>query len=135
MPHRGNLLLASLSLSDLAAIQPDLKLAHFEQDQVLFEAGDSIDATYFPTSAVISIVVGLSSGQLVEAAMVGRDGVVARGRARWQFLAGRGREDHMITDSFDSRTMFDMEVALERACCFFRLAVRNTRPVGLSPAK
>jgi hypothetical protein len=48
---------------------------------VLFEAGDSIDATYFPTSAVISIVVALSSGQLVEAAMVGRDGVVGAGAA------------------------------------------------------
>ena len=34
MPHKGNLLLASLSLSDLAAIQPHLKLAHFEHDQV-----------------------------------------------------------------------------------------------------
>jgi CRP-like cAMP-binding protein len=67
MPHRGNLLPASLSLSDLAAIQPHLKPAHFEQDQVLFEAGDSIDATYFPTSAVISIVVALSSGQVVKA--------------------------------------------------------------------
>ena len=37
---------------------------------MLFEAGDSIDATYFPTSAVISIAVALSSGQVVEAAMV-----------------------------------------------------------------
>ena len=81
MPHKGNLLLASLPLSDLAAIQPHPKLAHFEQDQVLFEAGDSIDATYFPTSAVISIVVALSSGQVVEAAMVGRDGVVGAGAA------------------------------------------------------
>ena len=41
----------------------------------------------------------------------------------------------MITDSFNSRTMFDMEVALEQGRILFRLAVRNTRPVGLSPAK
>jgi hypothetical protein len=57
MPHRDNLLLASLSPGDLAALQPHLKLVNFEQEQVLFEAGDTIDATYFPTSAVISIVV------------------------------------------------------------------------------
>ena len=81
MPHRDNLLLASLSPSDLAALQPHLKLVHFKQEQVLFEAGDTIDATYFPTSAVISIVVTLSSGQVVEAAMVGRDGVVGASAA------------------------------------------------------
>jgi CRP-like cAMP-binding protein len=81
MPHKDNLLLASLSPGDLAALQPHLKLAHFEQEQVLFEAGDTIDATYFPTSAVVSIVVTLSSGQVVEAAMVGRDGVVGASAA------------------------------------------------------
>lgn len=81
MPHKDNLLLASLSPGDLAALQPHLKLVHFEQEQVLFEAGDTIDATYFPTSAVISIVVTLSSGQVVEAAMVGRDGVVGASAA------------------------------------------------------
>jgi len=81
MPHRDNLLLASLSPGDLAALQPHLKLVHFDQGQVLFEAGDTINATYFPTSAVISIVVTLSSSQVVEAAMVGRDGVVGASAA------------------------------------------------------
>jgi len=54
---------------------------NLEQDKVLFEAGDTIDATYFPTSAVISIVVALSTGQVLEAAMVGRDGVVGASAA------------------------------------------------------
>ena len=81
MPHKDNLLLASLSPGDLAALQPHLKLAHFDQEEVLFEAGDTIDATYFPTSAIVSIVVMLSSGQVVEAAMVGRDGVVGASAA------------------------------------------------------
>jgi CRP-like cAMP-binding protein len=81
MPHRGNLLLALLSPGDLAALQPRLKLVHLEQDHVLFEAGDTIEATYFPTSAVISIVVILSSGQVVEAAMVGRDGIIGASAA------------------------------------------------------
>jgi CRP-like cAMP-binding protein len=81
MPHKDNLLLASLSPGDLVALQPHLKLVHFEQEQVLFEAGDTIAATYFPTSAVISIVVTLSSGQVVEAAMVGRDGVIGASAA------------------------------------------------------
>jgi CRP-like cAMP-binding protein len=81
MPHRGNLLLASLSPGDLAALQPHLKLVYLEQDQVLFEAGHTIDATYFPTSAVVSIVVTLSTGQIVEAAMVGRDGIIGASAA------------------------------------------------------
>jgi CRP-like cAMP-binding protein len=31
---------------------------------------------YFPTGAVISLVIGLPTGEMIEAAMVGRDGVV-----------------------------------------------------------
>lgn len=81
MPHKGNLLLASLCPGDLTALQPHLKPVYLEQERVLFEAGDTIDATYFPTSAVISIVVTLSSGQIVEAAMVGRDGVIGAAAA------------------------------------------------------
>jgi CRP-like cAMP-binding protein len=76
MPHSSNLLLASLSPSDAAALQPHLKSVHLQQQQILVEAGGAIEAIYFPTSAVISIVACLSTGELVEAAMIGRDGVV-----------------------------------------------------------
>jgi hypothetical protein len=71
-----NLLLASLSESDAAAIRPDLKAIHLETEQVQFEAGEEITDVYFPTGAIVSLVVGLSSGEIVEAAMVGKDGVV-----------------------------------------------------------
>jgi CRP-like cAMP-binding protein len=71
-----NALLASLSASDAAAIQPFLKPVELEHKRILFEAGDTVDQVYFPTGAVISLVVGLSSGEMVEAAMVGKDGVV-----------------------------------------------------------
>ena len=76
MPNNSNVLLASLSPSDAAALQPHLKSIHLEQQQILVEAGDAIEAIYFPISAVISVVVALSTGELVEAAMIGRDGVV-----------------------------------------------------------
>jgi hypothetical protein len=76
-----NLLLASLSASDAAAIQPHLKPIRLEHRKILFEMGNPVDAVYFPTTAIISLVVGLSSGEMVEAAMVGRDGVVG---ARWE---------------------------------------------------
>jgi hypothetical protein len=38
--------------------------------------GATVDQVYFPTGAVISLVIGLSTGEMIEAAMVGRDGVV-----------------------------------------------------------
>jgi CRP-like cAMP-binding protein len=71
-----NLLLASLSERDTAAIRPHLKKIHLEAERVLFEAGEEITDVYFPTGAIVSLVVGLSSGETVEAAMVGKDGVV-----------------------------------------------------------
>jgi CRP-like cAMP-binding protein len=76
VPNNRNLLLALLSPSDAAALQPHLKSIYLEQHRILVEAGDAVEAIYFPISAVISIVVSLSTGELVEAAMIGRDGVV-----------------------------------------------------------
>ena len=81
MPHKDNLLLASLSTSDMARLLPHLKVARVEQHQVLFEAGDTLETTYFPLTAIVSLVVGLSNGVTVEAAMVGRDGVVSASSA------------------------------------------------------
>jgi len=75
MPRR-NLLLASLSEGDAAAIRPYLVSVQLVHKRVLFEAGDTIKQVYFPEGAIISLVVGLSTGEMVEAAMVGKDGVV-----------------------------------------------------------
>jgi CRP-like cAMP-binding protein len=81
MPHKDNLLLASLSPSDISLLLPHLRMARVEQYQVLFEPGDKLEATYFPLTAIVSLVVGLSNGVTVEAAMVGRDGVVSASSA------------------------------------------------------
>ncbi|UQR61175.1 Crp/Fnr family transcriptional regulator [Bradyrhizobium sp. C-145] len=71
---QSNAILASLSDSDRTALRPHLKATHLEQKTVLYEAGDIIDAVYFPITAVISLVVSLATGEMTEAAMVGRDG-------------------------------------------------------------
>ncbi len=76
MRNSGNLLLASLSESDAAALRPHLKSVHLDHERVLFEAGGKVTDIYFPTGAIVSLVVGLSSGEIIEAAMVGKDGVV-----------------------------------------------------------
>ena len=80
MAH-SNVLLGSLSPGDAAALRPHLKNIELKQKQVLFDAGDTIRAVYFPTSAVISLVIGLSTGEIVDAAMVGRDGVLGASAA------------------------------------------------------
>jgi CRP-like cAMP-binding protein len=77
MPHTDNRLLAALSQSDLALLRPHLKLVTVKQHQILFDTGDTLHTTYFPLTAIVSLVVLLSKGESVEAAMVGRDGVVS----------------------------------------------------------
>jgi CRP-like cAMP-binding protein len=81
MPNCRNLLLASLSASDAAALQPHLKSVHLEHEKILFEPGQEIPFIYFPTGAIISLVATLSTGEMIEAAMVGKDGVVGASAA------------------------------------------------------
>jgi CRP-like cAMP-binding protein len=71
-----NLLLASLSAADLKLLEPHLRPLELRQHKILFEAGQSVSAVYFPYDAVVSLVVTLSTGDVIEAAMVGRDGVI-----------------------------------------------------------
>src|SRR3954469_8207401 len=73
---RSNAILASLSAGDASALRPHLKPAHLPQKTVLYEAGDTIRSIYFPTNAVISLVITLESGEVTESAMVGKDGAI-----------------------------------------------------------
>jgi len=85
MPFNTNLLLEALPDNERSALQVHLQPAELSQQQILFDVGDTIDAVYFPTDAVVSLVVPLSTGEVVETAMVGRDGVIGAAAA----LSGR----------------------------------------------
>ena len=76
-----NLLLDQLSSDDFRRLEPYLKTTPIKQHSVLFEAEEPIKHVYFPQGAVVSLVVTLKSGQTVEAAMVGWDGVVGASAA------------------------------------------------------
>ena len=76
-----NLLLGLLSPSDTKLLAPHLKPASFKQHHVLFEAEERVRHVYFPTGAVVSLVITLSTGEIIEAAMVGMDGVVGASAA------------------------------------------------------
>jgi CRP-like cAMP-binding protein len=78
---RSNAILASLSASDVAALRLHLKATHLQQKTVLYDVGDTIKAVYFPTTAVVSLVVSLATGEMTEAAMVGRDGAIGAASA------------------------------------------------------
>jgi CRP-like cAMP-binding protein len=74
--HSSNLMLAALTPPDRDALLPHLKVIELPQELVLFDAGDPMKAVYFPHMGIVSLVVDLTSGDMIEAAMVGRDGVV-----------------------------------------------------------
>src|SRR3954470_22787930 len=76
-----NHFLLSLSASDRDLIFPHLKKLTAPREIVVFKAEDTIERVYFPHSGIISLIVGLSSGQFVEAGMLGRNGVIGAGAA------------------------------------------------------
>jgi CRP-like cAMP-binding protein len=71
-----NLLLASLPTGEFAAVKVHLKPLDFVFGRVVAKAGGKVERVYFPHSGVISLVVELNVGEMIETAMVGRDGVV-----------------------------------------------------------
>src|SRR4051812_604582 len=54
-----NLLLASVAADHYALLHPHLKPIELEQTTILYEAGEPVDVVYFPTTAIISLVVTL----------------------------------------------------------------------------
>ena len=74
--HSSNLFLASLPPENMAELLPHLQVVQLPQKTVLFEAGNTIKTIYFPHTALVSIVVDLGSGEMIEIAMLGRDSLV-----------------------------------------------------------
>jgi len=74
--HHPNRLLASLPPADFELLRPHLKPLELAHGEVLFSCGDVIRRVYFPHSGVVSLVVNLADGEMIEAAMVGRDSMV-----------------------------------------------------------
>jgi CRP-like cAMP-binding protein len=110
VPRERNLLLASLSVADFKLLEPHLRPLELKQHKILFEAGQSVSTLYFPFDAVVSLVVTLSTGDVIEAAMVGRDGVVGALAA----LDGRISLSRAVVQISGHGAMCDVE-ALKRA--------------------
>jgi CRP-like cAMP-binding protein len=76
-----NFLLSQLNEDDFRRLEPYLKIRPFKQRSVLCEASGKIEHVYFPVGAVVSLVVTLESGEMVEVATVGAEGVVGASAA------------------------------------------------------
>ncbi|GGH15216.1 transcriptional regulator [Alsobacter metallidurans] len=73
----SNRLLASLSPTDRALVEPHFEPVHLKQGEVLFTPGDDVVKTHFPVgSAMLSLIVLTSDGRAVEVTSVGREGAV-----------------------------------------------------------
>jgi CRP-like cAMP-binding protein len=80
-PRSPNHLLASLSSADFEAVRPHLRPFSLVHEDVLFHTGDRLHRVYFPYTGIISLVVDLATGEMIEAAMIGRDSVVGASSA------------------------------------------------------
>ncbi|HEX2301048.1 MAG TPA: cyclic nucleotide-binding domain-containing protein, partial [Pseudonocardiaceae bacterium] len=73
---RRNTVLAGLDEPALAALLPDLSETPLPAGQVLHEPGEPIETVYFPLVGVVSVLADLGEDQVVEAATLGREGMV-----------------------------------------------------------
>jgi CRP-like cAMP-binding protein len=76
-----NQLLRMLDAADFDLLRPHLISIELVRETVLSETGAALRHVYFPHHGTVSITVGLSEGQTIEVAMLGRDSMVGGGAA------------------------------------------------------
>jgi CRP-like cAMP-binding protein len=75
-PVGENRLLQRTSAADLARLRPDLKKVSLELGTVLHPPGAPIRHVYFPLGGMVSLLTVMRTGEQIETAIVGREGVV-----------------------------------------------------------
>src|SRR5262245_21561726 len=74
---RSNRFLAALTREDYSRLAPHLRMVPLERGAVLHEAGGPIEHVYFPHSGMVSVVVVMRNGAMIETVTLGRGGVVS----------------------------------------------------------
>lgn len=72
----ANWLLAALAPPDYERLHPSLDLVSLAREEVLHEAGASIEHLYFPCSGLVALLAPLGEGRTAEVALVGKEGMV-----------------------------------------------------------
>jgi CRP-like cAMP-binding protein len=75
-PRGENRLLLRLPADALSQLKPLLKDIELENGTVLHRPGEPIDYVYFPTSGLVSMFAIMQSGEAIETAVIGKEGVV-----------------------------------------------------------
>jgi hypothetical protein len=75
MSRKNNFLLAALRALGMSS-QLDVEAIELRRDEVLAEPLRQMQRVYFPYSGIISFLVPLKDGRLVQTGMVGHDGAV-----------------------------------------------------------
>jgi CRP-like cAMP-binding protein len=81
MRYKTNRLLDALPDSARRAVISQLTHREFRQHDVLFDVHEPVAEVYFPIDTVISLAIPLATGEVVETAMMGRDGVLGASAA------------------------------------------------------
>src|SRR4051794_436776 len=75
----GNRLLSVIPEEELAFLRPYLERVSLKPGQILAEPGDSVRYCYFPTTGMISLLSVTESGETIEVAYTGREGMAGIG--------------------------------------------------------
>ena len=75
MSQSENRILNSLPQNIFAALEPHLATVSLSFGEIVAETDQPVSRVYFPHRCIVSLVVEMEVGDMIETAMVGRDGV------------------------------------------------------------
>jgi CRP-like cAMP-binding protein len=113
-----NWLLAALPPTVLAHMTPHLERVTLNRKQTLFRAYERLGHVYFPATAIVSLVVGLDSGETLDVGMTGREG-----------LAGALASPDISSMPCDAVVQFG-GIAFRMDAGLFRQSLRNFEPLA-----
>jgi len=73
---KSNKLLGALPIDELAKLRAHATEVELVVNRVLHEAGGTLDYVYFPQDGLVSLLIVMPNGSVVEAGFVGREGAV-----------------------------------------------------------
>jgi CRP-like cAMP-binding protein len=71
-----NLMLSALPAEELSALSGSIKHVEIPGGTALQEEGVEIEYVYFPTRGMVSVLISTLAGDLIETALIGKEGVV-----------------------------------------------------------
>jgi CRP-like cAMP-binding protein len=122
----SNQLLQALPAADFEALRPRLRVFQMVRDSVLAEAGSALTQVYFPHGGAVSVVVRLSEGQTVEAAMIGRDSNIGALEAMHDGISSTDAVV-LFPNTASSVDIDDFRAVADRSATFRRLLARHAQ--------